>query len=123
METKERDNLVNVAFINFYTLGKTNPHLLLGNINVNDKRHLACIHIAKLVRDMYGYEFYAPNSIINYWKLSWKCRSKKWLKRVKSTPSFKLVNVEDFIFHIEKANNQINGFAEIYDEYFKEFDR
>lgn len=123
MDLKKLDCLVNVAFINFYTVGKDTQKVLLTNINIKDKRHLACIHIAKLINDIYGYEFYVPNNLIKYWKLNRKCKSKKWLKRIKSISTAKEINVEDFISHIEKANEEINGFEEVYDEYFGVYDR
>ena len=123
MDLKKLDCLVNVAFINFYTVGKDTQKVLLTNINIKDKRHLACIHIAKLINDIYGYEFYVPNNLIKYWKLNRKCKSKKWLKRIKSISAAKEIDVEDFIFHIEEANEEINGFEEVYDEYFRVYDR
>lgn len=128
MDKKEQDALINVAFINFFTLGKDGSQLLLYNVNVKDKRHLACVHIAKIAKDMFGFEFYLPNNIINYWKISWKCKSKKWLprichKNIKKLNALKPIEVEDFISHIEKANNKEGAFAEIYDEFYKGYDR
>lgn len=125
MESNKLDVLVNVAFINFFTLGKDEPHILLNGIDINDKRHLACIHIAKLVSDMYGFNFYTDKNIIDHWKLSRKCKSKKWLKRInrknmKSINKLIPVDIEDFVSHIENANDIMDGFAEVYDEYYKE---
>lgn len=123
MDIKELDNLMNVAFINFYTLGKDNIPICLYNVNVKDSRHLACIHIAKIIKDMYGFEFYLSNNIFNYWYLKWKCKIKKWLGYAKRKNNYKMVDMEDFVSHIEKANNQYGGFAKLYLEYFKVFDR
>lgn len=125
MDYKEFDSLVNVALINFYTLSKDGSQILLDGIDVNDKRHLACVHIASLAKDVFGIQFYLPSGRLNYWKVSRKCKSKKWLERInrkniKSINALKPINVEDFISHIEKANNKENIFSEIYDEYFKE---
>ena len=123
MDYKEFDSLVNVALINFYTLSKDGSQILLDGIDTKDKRHLACVHIASLAKDVFGIKFYLPSGRLNYWKISHKCKSKKWLERInrkniKSINSLKSVNVEDFISHIEKANNKENIFSEIYDEYF-----
>ena len=124
MDIKDYDKLMNVAVINFFTLGKNDTPLFLTNLDMKDKRHLACIHIAKMVKDIYSYNFYFSGKRINYWKLNWKCKVKEWLKyQPKSVIMYKVVDVEDFISHIEKANNLPNGFAEIYDEYFKRYDR
>ena len=123
MDNKELDNLVNVAFINFFTLGKETHKICLCNVNVKDSRHLACLHIGKLVKDMYGYELYLSGDIFNYLDLRWKCKTKKWLKRAKKKGNYKLVDMEEFVSHIEKANNQICGFSQVYQEYFKVFDR
>jgi hypothetical protein len=124
MDIKDYDKLMNVAIINFFTLGKNNTPLLFTNLDMKDKRHLACIHIAKMVYDIYSYNFYFSGKRIGYWKLNWKCKVKKWLKyQPKTIIMYKAVDVEDFISHIEKANNLPNGFAEIYDEYFKRYDR
>ena len=124
MDYKEFDNLVNVALINFFSLGKDGSQILLDGIDIKDKRHLACVHIASLAKDVFGIKFYLPSGRLNYWKVSRKCKSKKGLERInrkniKSINSLKPVNVEDFISHIEKANNKENIFSEIYDEYFE----
>ena len=127
MEQNEYDALVNVAIINSYSLGKDNNCLLLYNINVKDKRHLAYIHIAGSVKDVFGIDVFVSKgvSIFDYWKICWKCKAKKWLKRIKVNPktSYTLLDVEDFVSHIEKANNKPGVFAEIYREYYEEFDR
>ena len=120
---KELDNLVNVAFINFYTLGKEKKKICLCNIDVKDSRHLACIHIAKMVSNMYDYEIYLSDGIFTYFDIKWKCRIKKWLKRARRNGDYKYVDVEDFISHIEKANDQISGFSQVYREYFEGYDR
>ena len=126
MDLKELDSLMNVAIINFYTLGKNGEPLLLVGINPKDKRHLACVHIAKLIKDIYQFQFYLPRYYMIYWRLSWKCKSNKWLKPITKKAikvPFKLVDVEDFISHIENANEKPGAFAELYDEYYKEYDR
>ena len=123
MEYKELDGLMNVAYINFYTLGKKNPNICLTNINPKDNRHLACIHIAKLVSDIYGYKFYLPKDITLYWNIRWKCKTKKWLKCITRKAKAQNVDVEDFISHIENANGKPLGFTQLYYEYFKVFDR
>ena len=124
MDTKELDKIVNVAVINYFSLGKNNPKLCLYNINVRDERHLAGIHIAKLIKDIYGYEFFLPRDLFAYWDISWKCRSRKWLKPVKGKlTNCVYVDMEDFISHIEKANEMPGAFREVYKEYFKTFDR
>ena len=124
MDVKDYDKLMNVAIINFFTLGKNDTPLFLTNLDMKDKRHLACIHIAKLVNDIYSYNFYFSGKRISYWKLNWKCKVKKWLKyQPKTVIMYKMVDVEDFISHIEKANNLPGAFAGIYDEYFKRYDR
>ena len=126
METKFDDALINVALTNSYSLGKDNKRLFLYNIDVKDERHLAYIHICSLVKDLFGIEVYVSKgvNIFDYWKLRWKCKS-KWLKRIKVNPlvSYTLLDVEDFISHIEKANDMKDVFAEIYKEYYKEYDR
>ena len=113
MDKKIYDGLINVALTNSYSLGKDNKRILLYNINIKDERHLAYIHIVSIV------------SLFDYWKLRRKCKSKKWLKRIKVDPSvsYTLLDVEDFISHIEKANDMKDVFAEIYREYYKEYDR
>ena len=127
MTTKDYDNLMNVAFINAYTLGKDNKRLLLYNIDVKDERHLAFIHIVSLVKDIFGIEVFVSKGVnlFDYWRISRKCKTKKWLKRIKVDPqtSYTLLDVEDFISHIENANDRPGAFAEIYKEYFKESDR
>lgn len=124
MDTKELDTLTNIAFINFFTVGKHTKKILLTNFDIKNSRHLACLHIAKLVRDMYEYEFYLDSNIFTYWKLNKKCRVKKWLKRPsRKLTEYSTVDVEDFISHIENANNLPLGFVKVYYEYFKGFDK
>lgn len=126
METKFYDALINVALTNSYSLGKDNKRLLLYNIDVKDERHLAYIHIVSMVRDLFGIEVFVSKgvNIFDYWKLRRKCKT-KWLKRIKVSPSvsYTLLDVEDFISHIEKANDMKDVFAEIYKEYYKEYDK
>lgn len=124
MDNQKLDVLVNVAFINLFSLGKSNQLLILSNINPKDKRHLACVHIAKLVKDIYGYDFYLPkNKFLTYWKISFKCKSGKWLKPIRKKnigeSSIKVIDMEDFISYMEKANKYVDGFADVYDEYYK----
>ena len=127
MDKKIYDGLINVALTNSYSLGKDNKRILLYNINIKDERHLAYIHIVSMVRDLFGIEVFVSKgvSLFDYWKLRRKCKSKKWLKRIKVDPSvsYTLLDVEDFVSHIEKANNMKDVFAEIYREYYKEFDK
>jgi len=123
MTTKELDNLTNIAFINFFTLGKETKKICLCNVNVKDSRHLACLHISKIVKDIYGYEVYLSGDLFNYLDISWRCKSKKWLKRARRNIDAKMIDMEDFVSHIEKANKQIGGFSQVYHEYFKGFDR
>lgn len=124
MGNKELDALTNVAFINFFTVGKETKKILLTNFDIKDSRHLACLHIAKLVKDIYEYEFYLDSDIFTYWKLNRKCKTKNWLKRPnKKLTKYCTVDVEDFISHIENANNIPLGFVKVYYEYFKGSDR
>lgn len=123
MERKELDNLVNVAFINFFTLGKETKKICLCNVDVKDSRHLACLHIAKLVRDMYDYEFCLSSDIFSYWDIRWKCHTKNWLRRARRKDKSRCVDIEDFVSHIEKANNQLYGFSQVYQEYFRIYDK
>ena len=115
METKFYDALINVALTNSYSLGKDNKRLLLYNIDVEDERHLAYIHIVSMVRDLFGIEVFVSKgvNIFDYWKLRKKCKA-KWLKRIKIKPSvsYTLLDVEDFISHIEKANDMKDVFKE-----------
>ena len=123
MDKKELDNLVNVAVINFFTLGKETKKICLCNVNVKDSRHLAGLHIAELIRNLYGYEITLSSDIFTYWDIKWKCKAKKWLKRARKKDESKPVDMEDFIFHIEKANDKPFGFSQVYEEYFRPFDR
>lgn len=123
MDNKELDSLVNVAFINFFTLGKETKKICLCNVNVKDNRHLACLHIAKIVKDIYGYELYLSGDIFNYFDIRWKCKTKKWLKRARRKGNYKPVDMEEFVSHIEKANEKPDGFTQVYYEYFKGYDR
>lgn len=123
MDNKELDKLTNIAFINFFTLGKETQKICLCNVNVKDSRHLACLHISKIVKDMYGYEIYLSGDLFNYLDIRWKCKAKKWLRRAKRKTNAKMVDMEDFVSHIEKANKQIGGFSQVYYEYFRGFDR
>lgn len=123
MDNKQCDSLVNIAVLNFFTLGKETEKIMLYNVDRKDKRHLACIHIANIINQLFGFEF---NIYCNFWdfiKLSWKCKSKKWLKRSKNNVGYFVVDVEDFISNIENANGIPNAFEEIYNQYFKELDR
>ena len=123
IDLKELDKMTNVAVINFFTLGKEKKKICLCNVDVKDQRHLACLHIAKIASNMYDYEFFLSGDIFNYFDIRWKCRTKNWLKRAKRKGDYKYVDMEDFVSHIEKANEQIGAFAQIYREYFEGYDR
>lgn len=123
MDNKELDKLVHVAVINFFTLGKETRKICLCNVNVKDSRHLAGFHIAELIKNLYGYEISLSGNILNYWDIKWKCKAKKWLKRAKKKDKSSPVDMEDFISHIEKANDKPFGFSQVYEEYFRPFDR
>lgn len=123
MSIQELDRIMNAAMINLYTLGKANKKICFYNFNRKDERHLACLHIADLEGQLFSYKFKIKTGILDYALIRWKTKY-KWLKRdTKPSKEYALVDVEDFIAHIERANELPNAFAKLYTEYFKRYDR
>jgi len=120
---KKLDMIMNIAVVNLYTLGKEKKKVCFYNFNRKDKRHLACLHIADLERQLFGFEFKIKVGLWDYVLTRWKIKC-KWLKRnSKPTEEYAMVDIGDFVAHIENANHMFGSFSEIYSNYFRGLDR
>lgn len=114
--TQLYDSLISVAVINLFTLGKENKKLHFINFNINDERHLAILKIARTLYDLEGFSITVNLNLIDYIILIKKLKCKYWVKRNHKKAG---IDTEDFVMHIEKANDAYGIFKHIYKKYYE----
>lgn len=123
MEKIERhpyfDKVINVALINLYTLSKEKQKIVLKNFNYKNESHRAIFEIAKIARDVFGFDIEFKGSIWHY-LLTKIALKTKIISRTKEKNG---IDVSNFIHHIEEANEDPTLFKEIYDFYYKKYYR
>lgn len=117
---KRLDGIINVAYTNIFTLGKTTKKIVFLNFNPKDEGHLALYFIAVGATNIFNIEI---RYNFSFWKFLWFKIKHKEVKRYRGKKDgiynicFK--DVDDFIGYIENANNEKGVFKKIYNEYFK----
>lgn len=112
------DAVVNITIVNFFTLAKKGHGIIIIKGYKNTPEHKCILKIAemskmigidvKILLPWYKYLFY-----IKFGKNS-------WCKRVKSENLCGyVVDLDEFIAHMESANNYPNLYYEIYNAYYK----
>lgn len=114
-----KDQMINTAVVNLFTLSKKdNNELNLYNFDRTQKRHLAMLRIASIVRDLTGCDVKINTSLFNYFLIKRKLKM-KWLKRTKK----KSIDIEKEAKHIEEAYKFESDFVEIYQEYYADLNK
>lgn len=116
-EEKIYNHLLNIAFINLYTLSKDNKKVILTNFSFNNKQHLLLLNIAKNLHNIYGYEIFVDDNFYNFIKYKIKHRKDTFIHRNKKLIS--CINVDEFLNHITTAQNiDKNIWIKIYNDFF-----
>lgn len=116
---KYYDAIINVAYINFYTLSKDTNTIVLENYQEKNLSHRCILEIAKIASSL-GRKVEIITSPLNFLFLKIFGHDKSfrghWITRSKQEHG---IDINDFIQHIERANDSEGIFERIYLTYFK----
>lgn len=118
MEDKDKlyNDLSNVVLINLFSLSKDNFKIVLKNFNRKDKNHLYMFEMAKICRNIFAREVYLDCGFFDF--LFLKKKGDK-VYRIKKKDITNEIDIQDFLFHISKANEIDDGvWSDIYDEWW-----
>ncbi len=115
---KYYDGIINVAIINFFTLGKETKVLVIENYDKKNLSHKCILKIANIVHNVFGYEIKLKLSPLNFIKFKLKNRKTEIKRFKKGTGTF--VDINKFINDIEEANKDKGVFREIYKNFYEE---
>ena len=118
MDTNFYDNIIHVALINLYTLSKEKKKITLTNFDYTIDAHKAFLEIAKTAQNIFSLKISIQYPIGKYLLFKLKTKDRECYKEKKKEDSV-LIDVEDFIRHIEVANDSIGVFRKIYNSYYK----
>ena len=110
------DRHINIAINNLYTLSKKDKIIRLTNFSFKNKSHLAIMQIAQNIYQLFGLKLEINTSFWKYHFYNLKYHFKKNWRRTSDSDG---IDVEDFITHIENANNTAGLFALIYTTYYE----
>lgn len=117
---KYYDSIINVACVNFYTLSKKTNTIILENYKEKNLSHRCILEIARTVSSFSDREVEIIMSPLKFFLLKIFGHEKafrgKWIKRSKQKHG---IDIDDFIQHIEQANNEEGIFERIYLAYYK----
>lgn len=116
VEIDKLDKIINTAVHNLYTLGKENKTICFENFSFKDSSHLAMISIANIAHDVFGFSLKFKMSKFKLFFHKLKHRNIKLWKASKE----KGIDINDFIFHIEKAYDEPGAFVLIHLYYYYE---
>lgn len=120
-DLKYYDAIINISVVNLYTLSKEkNNTIILENYDRNNISHNCLLRIAYVMSTI-GYKTEIIMPPFKYWIYkNLLCRRKfkgDWLTR--STEE-RGIDMDNFIKHIEEANEDPGVFIRVYDAFFKE---
>ncbi len=114
---KYYDAIINVAYINLFTLSKETGIITIENYDENNLSHRCVLAIA---RSAWGQEVEIITSPINFLLLKIFGHDRRFRgKGIKRSKRKHGIDINDFIQHIEQANNDKDVFEKIYLTYFR----
>lgn len=110
------DTIIQVALTNFYTLSKNNNEgkIVLNNFYKKDKSHLCLLRIAEY-STLFGSQVFIKTNKLNGFIIKKKMHGANF--RTTKDNDY-LIDCNEFIFHIENANQSFGIFEEIWENYF-----
>ena len=109
------DRIVDVTYVNLYTISKDTNIIRLSKVNIKNDKHWALLNITSQVCTLLERTAYLDMPFFDYWKMQRRLKNKK-LKWHKNNG----ITCDQFINHIEDANAEIlsNPFIDIANKYF-----
>ena len=114
--TDKLDKIIYTAVCNLYTLGKENKTICFKNFSFKDSSHLAMISIANIAHNVFNFSIKLKMSKFRLFFHKLKHHNIKFWESSKEDG----IDIDDFIFHIEKAYNEPGAFVLIYLYYYYE---
>lgn len=118
MDTNFYDNIIHVALINLYTISKEKRKITLKNFDYTLNSHKAFLEIAKIAQSIFNLKISIQYPLFKYILFKLKTKDNTCYRYKRKEDSVE-VNVEDFICHIETANESFGVFRKIYESYYK----
>lgn len=116
---KYYDSIINIAYVNFYTLSKETNTIVLENYQEKNLSHRCILEIVKTASSFLNKDVEIIMPPLKFFLLKIFGHEKafrgKWIKRSKQKHG---IDVNDFIQHIEQANNEEGIFERIYLTYY-----
>lgn len=100
------DKIINVAFVNLFTISKKDNIIRFSEVKFNDEKHWALLNLIALYSDLgEPISVYLDMPLFSYWKLRRKIKHKNF-KRVTGHSNGGMT-CDEFISNLEEANKQL----------------
>ena len=108
---KVHDIIQYVACVNAYTLSKEDHKVILREFNIHNMGHRQLLDILYSLRVFTDWTVYVECGLFDYLHLRRRKHQLKWVRRSRAE---NWPTTQEFIDHIEEANNCPGAFEEIY---------
>lgn len=110
------DGIIQVALVNFFTIGKDTKRIVLTNFDRKNPSHKCILVLTGIVQDLWDFQTELVMSRFKYRVLKFTNKHVRCIRSKNQTGT----DINEFIKHIEEANDDIGIFEKIYNEYYKE---